>query len=360
MVACPRLLAPRAARRIVDGGMRAIGGAILLGLAVWVAGLHVFDLLHFILHGMLRSRWRVLRWLAAPHAMHHRWLDAQLRIHWDRQAANFFGHIVLEYGTQLVFSVTLLFVLPAAAVAVAVACQTIVFAYIASERGLDPNHRPIDVLDAYQPSFLALPAYHALHHVWPDAHYSAYSKLVDWIVGGGTQLRGRRFALWGGDVPFGAALRVQLERAGVAVADLEPGGDGDLEETDVLVIASPDAPRGTLVERFIGATRRRQLPPEVWAVQPDAVDGLARHYHGDPRVIYRALVVPPAVLGDPARAARAAATAMFLVRRGLNFVPTMLGPTALRQLAAFRRTPAEPPDGGPVARHRAELAAVAA
>jgi hypothetical protein len=347
--------------------MPAVGeivGPLLLGLVVWVAGLHVFDLLHWALHGMLRSRWRLLRLLASPHAMHHRWLDGRLEIHWEGQAANFWGHIMLEYGTQIAFSAALLWLLPWRVVAAAVVYQTAVFAYIASQRGLDPNHRPVAVLDAYRPCFVALPAYHALHHVWPDAHYSAYTKLVDYLVAGGVQLRGRRIALAGGDSPFGAAMQAQLARAGVAALErldvpAAEGLEARLAGTDVLVLCRPDLPRVALVEAFVRATRRRQLPPEVWAVQTDAADALGRHYYQDPRVIYRAIVAAPAALADVAGAGRAAAVAMSRVRRGFTFVPTAHAPAALRDFLAFRRTRPHAPDGVPARPRRAALAAAA-
>ena len=71
------------------------------------------------------------------------------------------------------------------------ALQTGVFAFLLSHRGLDVNHRPVEILDAYRPGLLTPPAYHALHHVHPDAYYSAYTKAVDWLLGSAAQLRGR-------------------------------------------------------------------------------------------------------------------------------------------------------------------------
>jgi len=347
--------------------------SLVLGVAVWIVGLHVFDLLHWILHGMLRSRSGVLRFLASPHAMHHRWLDANLAICWENQAANFWGHIVLEFVTQLAFSAVLLLVLPAGIVAAAVLYQSLVFAYIVSQRGLDPNHRPIQILDAYRPSFLALPAYHALHHVYPDAYYSAYSKLIDYLVGGGIQLRGRRVAVVGADSPFGRSLCPRLRREGVAgIEAIDPPGatwssapvadDGDARfaAVDILVICDPAAPRVSLVEGFVRATRRRQLPPEVWAVHSPAPDGAARHYYDDPRVTYRVIVAAEATLRDRAQADRAAALAIFLVRRGFNFVPTRVALRALGDFRSFRRAFADPPEGAQLARHRLGLATAAA
>ncbi len=331
--------------------------AVLLGVALWVAGVHFFDLVHWVLHGMLRSRWRPLRLLATPHLMHHRWLDGSLTTRWEYQRANLWGHIVLEYSTQLAFSGLLLLLLPAAVVGVCAALQTLTFAYILGQRGLDINHRAIEMLDAYRPSVLAMPAYHALHHVYPDAYYSAYSKLIDYIVGGGTCLR-RRVGFVGGDSAFGRELRGLLERAGArSLGELEAVASdarARLSGLDVLVICDPAADRLAAVEAFVGATRDRQLPPEVWAVQERVEDRLARHYYRDVRVSYRAIRVPAHVLADPDAARPAARRALFWIRRGLNYVPTQGTPGGLCDFLRFRGVdPQQPPDAVGV-RHRAD------
>ncbi|MFM7735484.1 MAG: hypothetical protein ACKPBU_05815 [Alphaproteobacteria bacterium] len=331
-----------------------------LGVGVWIAGLHVFDAVHCVLHAMLRSRHAALRALASPHAVHHRWLDAELRIHPEEQVANLWCHVVPEFATQVAFTLALASLLPAATIATALLLQVAVFIGVASRRGLDRNHLPIDVLDAYRPSVLALPAYHALHHVHPDAYYSAYSKAVDWVVGSGTMLRGRRFAVIGAESPFGAAIAAALEREGAATVDrrgrdLIPEAE-QLASTDVLVLALPDARHEVAVERFVAATRGRRLPPEVWAVHTDSRDRVARHYHGDVRVNHRAIVVPAAMLREPESAVRAAASAMRAIRRGWNFVAVGSAMDALRALVVFRRTIPSLPAGAPVVPHRREAA----
>ncbi|MEE8580964.1 MAG: hypothetical protein V3T33_05170 [Myxococcota bacterium] len=55
----------------------------------------------------------------------------------------------------------------------AIALHTGIFLYILRCRGLDLNPRPIRVLRAYRPSYFCLPEYHALHHVYPNAHLSS-------------------------------------------------------------------------------------------------------------------------------------------------------------------------------------------
>ena len=271
--------------------------AIAAGPFLWLAGAIVFDFVHFVLHAMLRSRWRLLRALAWPHSVHHQWIDRRLEVRWENQTRNVWCHLIPEYGTQLAFSAALLLVLPVPFVAVLVMLQTAVFAWLLGQRGLDPNHRPIAVLDAYRPGFHTPPAYHALHHVYPDAYYSAYTKLVDWLVGGGAQLRGRRFALHPARSAFGDALREGLAREGVEeVEGLESLEAERLAGLDVLVLGDPASPHVPAVEAFARATRGRQLPPEVWAVHAGPDDPAARHYHRDVRVNYRTIVLRPGLL----------------------------------------------------------------
>jgi hypothetical protein len=332
--------------------------AVLAGLPLWAAGTVFFDGVHWVLHGFLRSRWRVLRWIAWPHSVHHVWLDSSLRIRWENQRRNVWCHLVPEYLTQLAFSAALLLVLPAAAVVSCMALQTAVFALLLRQQGLDVNHRPIEVLDAYQPAWYCPPTYHALHHVWPDAHFSAYSKLVDWVVGGGLHLRGRSIALGGASTPLGRALRERLERESPGrVRVLERPSAPELAEVDLLVLCDPSADEAQWIEGLIRASRERQLPPEAWVVHERAEHGLARHYYRDVRVIYRTIVAPNAAALDARAAHRAARALLFLARRGLCFIPARPGLDALRAFRRFRATEPQRPAGTARVRHRAELRA---
>jgi len=337
-----------------------IATAVLLALPLFLASTVFFDIVHWILHRMLRSRWSLVRAMAWPHSVHHVWLDDTLQIRRENQLANVWCHLVPEYLNQLAFSALLLLVFRPHVVVAVVVLQTVVFALLLRERGLDLNHRPIAMLDAYRPLFFCPPAYHALHHVFPDAHFSAYVKLVDYIVGSGTFLRGRRFVLQAGDDAFGQALRAGLEaeQAG-QIGDLVGHDATTLARTDVLVICKPTSHEQALVEAYVRATRTHQLPPEVWSVHDRPESRLARHYYGDVRLIYRTLVVPQSgSLGDR-NAARAARVTLFFIRRGFNYVPTTLAPAVIRGFWRFRRTTPERPTGVARARHRGDLLAAA-
>jgi hypothetical protein len=321
--------------------------AILLGPALWLAGAVVFDGVHWVLHLMLRSDSAWLQRLAWPHQVHHRWIDRELETNWELQSANVWCHVIPEYLTQLAFTALVALVLPVPFAVVLAVLQTAVFLGMLYFRGRDVNHRPAARIDAHPPGWLTPPSYHALHHVWPDAYFSAYTKLVDRVVGGGCAIAERRFGWLGPESALGTALRTEVERAG-ALVECDPT---DLRDVDVLVLLDPLAPLDSLVEPFIEATRNRQLPPEVWALRADGEDPLARHYLTDARVTFRALLVPGEALSAPA-----ARRALFWIRRDAHFVApgASLGLTALRR---FLRTVPVVPATARVVRHRLEFAA---
>lgn len=330
--------------------------AIAAGPPLWLCGAIVFDAVHWVLHRMLASRWRWLRTLAWPHAVHHAWIDEDLEIHWDVQRRNVWCHIVPEYATQLVFTALLFLVLPPVFPLVVGGLQTAVFLGILRARGLDRNHRPIRLLDAYAPGLHTPPAYHALHHAHPDAYFSAYTKGVDLLAGSGAQLRGRRFAIRGGDA-FADALAAILRREGAGdVIHPVEGEVAELADLDVLVLCDP-AEAVQEIEAFVDATRERLLPPEVWVAHPRGDDPTARHYHRDVRVSYRTLVVAPEQRRDPATARHAARRLVGRIRRGAHFVPAFGWLQSLAALRRFRRTEARPPAQAERLRHRADILA---
>lgn len=319
------------------------------GILLWIAGTVVFDTVHWLLHLMLGSRWALLRALGWPHGVHHRWLDSELRTNWELQGMNVFCHLIPEYLTQLAFSVSLLVLLPPAPIWTCIALQTLAFGYLLAHKGLDRNHLPVEILDAYRPSFFCPPEYHALHHVHPDAYFSAYTKLVDQLLGSAAWLAERRYALVGADTEFGRALRAGLRTVGAAdVCAIECPADAARADLDVLVLCDAEVDRVAFVEAFARATRTRRLPPEVWAIHARADDASARHYARSVRVSYRLLfAADPGALG-----AEDARRALSLVRRGAHFVPLCGTAQAWRGWRSFRATQPQRPETAPRVRSR--------
>lgn len=314
------------------------------GVGLWIVGTVVFDAVHWVLHRMLASRSALLRALAWPHGVHHRWLDGELRTNWSLQRANVFCHLVPEYLTQLAFSGALFLALPPAPVWLCIALQTALFAYLLSQRGLDVNHRSVEILDAHRPGWLCPPAYHALHHVHPDSHFSAYTKLVDVVVGGAEQVSGRRFGLVG-EGPLPRALETLLSEAGATTRRVAGRGATELADLDVLVLGDARLPAPEWTEAFVSAAGGRLLPPEVWALHDRAADPEARHYLRDPRVGYRVLHTPDPGSMDDAAARAAARRGLRRLRRGAHFVTLSGGLQAWHSRRRFASTEPRPPEG---------------
>lgn len=302
--------------------------AVLLGAIVVLLGSTVaFDVVHVTLHRLAASRVPWLRALGELHETHHRFLDRDLVVHGELEAANLRRHVIPEFLTHATFSVALLLVLPAVVVLPAFAMQSLVFVYILSVRGRDVNHRGVEALRAHRPMFFCLPEYHAWHHVHPEAHFSSWIKLLDQVLATGSSLAGRRIVVAGVATPFGAALRDALEARGTPAEACFAGAPSDafgarLRDVDVLILADGadgDAPKW--LEAYRDACRGRRLPPEVWAA---GGEGDARRRFADPRIIYRQLA-----LVDAAPPARAARTVIDLARRGFHFLPGVLRPAAL-------------------------------
>jgi hypothetical protein len=341
-------------------------------LALLLASTVVFDVVHYALHRFMESPVPLLRAIGGLHATHHAFLDRELRVHEQYLRANIRRHVIPEYATHITVSLVLLRFFPATVMLPVMAIQTTVFLLILRCRGKDINHRGWEVLPAYQPSWFCLPAYHALHHVHPDAYMSSWIKLFDHVAGTGLSLTGRRVVLTGAADGFGAQLAHRLEKGGVAgIERFELGRDFDghdvskleaaLADADILVLCHgsgddtvPQACCDTsvrLIELFRETTRERRFPVEVWALQPPARQtagpedarlhkqrAFARHarsYWDDGRIIYRQIVAPASGL-DPGSSRRAAAIASFWLRRGLNWVPATFHPRVLVDFLRFR------------------------
>jgi hypothetical protein len=266
---------------------------------------------------------------------------------------------VLEYVTQLVFTAAVALLLPLPFAIVLATLQTLVFAATLRYGGLDLNHKPIAMLDAYCPgSFtpLAPPTYHALHHVYPDAYYSAYTKLIDILVAGGAQLRGRRAVIQRAQSPLGRALGEVLREQGVTVIESDDALDESVfRETDVLLLCDPETDEIPILESFIDATQARQLPPEAWVVHSRSENPTARHYVDDIRINYRTLVVPDADGLSASRADEAARRAVSQIRRGFHYVSSTAFSERLWGHLRFHATQPIPPQQARLVRHRSEL-----
>lgn len=302
-------------------------------LVVFLASTVAFDVVHWLLHRAMDSRFALLRWAGSMHATHHRFLGRDLRVDTDLIPANLRNHVVPEFLTQAAFSALMLLVVPWPVVAGVFALQLVVFGLILRARGLDVNHRGTEKLRAYRPLYFCVPEYHALHHVHPDAHFSSWIKTLDHLLGTGTSLVGRRIAWIGPPTAAGTVLARALRDAGVEAIHGEHAPSAEIPPEVAaaeIVIVGDGADetgkgRDAALSSFVAEAEKRRVPPEVWTFGVDAK--LAR----EGAVIHRALLPAPDPVNDDAGRAWVRG-----VRRGYNVVPSAAGLGGLAQAWQYR------------------------
>jgi monoglucosyldiacylglycerol epimerase len=356
-------------------------GTILLYAATTV----VFDALHYALHRCINSRHRMLRIVGTPHAVHHEFMDTSLRFHDRLTWPNIWFHRVPEWTVQVGATLCALPFVPVSWVLCTVAVHTVLFVITIVQRGRDANHVGYERVPSPRSWFVG-PAYHALHHAYPDCYMSSFVKLFDWVLGTGCQLQGKRIAMTGATGAFGEPMRELLERAGATVTPLRfgrdwtyghyAGVDAALDDADILVLAhgakGPTAMQANcdsfvaLIERFLARHPGAQIPVEVWAVGSEieahpawgnaelqcyleSKRAYARHawrYFRDRRLTYRHIV--PAAFRSPMgpglmSGRTAARVALFFIARGFRYVPVTYTGIAFVNYWKFVFSPREQP-----------------
>lgn len=360
-------------------------------VVVFVAATFVFDVIHYLLHRCLKSSFGPFRFVGSLHQAHHDFFDDQLTFQKPATLRNLVLHVVPEYSTQMAVCAAALLVFDWPAVVLVMGFLTLLFVLVIIGRGKDPHHVAYEKLPPAHDDLLVMGPYHSLHHVYPDGYYSSYVTIFDRLMGTGCQIRGRRVAMTGASGAFGGPLKEMLERAGAAWVKAFKFGedytyddygrlDDVLREADILVLAHGSKKEHAmqancesfvaLIERFKALTKHRRFPVEVWAVgseiechpafgDPDlkvyleskrAFARHARRYYRDRDILYRH-VVPSAFrsrMGPGLISGRTAAwLALFLIRRGLRYVPVTYTGVALVNYLKFlfrvNAAPAPPP-----------------
>jgi monoglucosyldiacylglycerol epimerase len=351
---------------------------LLPGAGLFVAATFAFDAIHFALHRCLKSRWGWLRLFAAPHQAHHDFCDRRLVYHDEEVVRNLLFHVVPEYATQIAVCSVAFLILDPAPVLVAQGVFTAILASVVVMRGRDRNHLSLPTVPVVRHSPFVSAAYHALHHVYPDNYMSSYTTLFDILMGTACQIRGRRVALTGASGSFGSAMKALLERAGAEVAPIRFGVDYTYDDysgavrvlatADILILAH--GAKGehamqancesylALIDQFKRLTRKRQVPPEVWAVGSEiechpafggpelqsyarskrAYARVAAQFMHDHEVLYRH-IVPSAFrsrMGGGLMTGRmAASVALRLICHGCRYVPVTYTGIALLNFVPF-------------------------
>lgn len=343
--------------------MRLIITYIIEASLLWYVATIWFDVVHYLLHRFMKSNIPVLRAVGSLHAAHHRFLGTDLRFNDVFRRRNLTRHLIPEYLTQVLFLGLFLPFLSPIPIGVAALFMTVMFLMVVRGRGRDKHHREAEQISAPGNGFYVSPAYHALHHRYPDSYHSSLVKIFDWCMGTGVQLEGKRIVMTGARGAFGSALKDLMYRSKVArVEGLVFGSDytyGDYERTadalrdaDILILchgskqtpmqANCDSFRA-LMEIFYEKHKDDQTPPEIWAVgsevechpafapeaklykeSKEAFARVAARYYRDERVVYRHIV--PAAFTSPMgpglmSGKTAARVALWWIRRGFCYVP---------------------------------------
>ncbi len=370
-----------------------IAWIVVQAVIVFAASTFLFDIVHYFLHAWENSRVPLLREFARWHDVHHKFLDKNMDVHPEFVRQNFWFHLLPEYSTSMLGTLVFVFFFSWWAIALVALGHTALFVARIIEEGRDFNHMSMDRLSGTPGFWLVTPSYHALHHVHPHAFYSSFLNFFDLIAGTGCQFIGRRFVVTGASGAYGAAMVKHLRRLGAEVVTAKSGVDysaGDygrmhplLEQADVLVLAhgakSDDCWNANyrtfvdLIDLFEEIGRGRLTPPEVWAVGSEAefhgdfgmaslrdyaaskraFAARALGYYTSKDVIYRH-IVPSAFSSKMGPGLISADLAvrwtLFLIRRGLTYVPVTYTGLALLNYFRFRffqRTPVAEPAEAP-------------
>jgi monoglucosyldiacylglycerol epimerase len=279
---------------------------------VFIVSSACFDVVHYILHRWETSRFALLRKLGGLHAVHHEFLDREMRIQRAHTWPNIFLHVLPEYGTAVVGILLMGFVFGWLPSLIVLALRTLMVVVYVFQKGEDITHKELTRIKANRGILWVGPHYHALHHVYVNQHYSSFVNVFDLLFGTNGQIEERRFLILGAGSAFGLAMAARLRALGGVVETRAEASASreELERTDVLIFAGGNT--GTFaitLERFRDVAQDRLVPPEAW--------GLGYEYKA-PDLTYRTIQEAAMPAGPAAR------VSLFFIRRGFSYVPLKL------------------------------------
>lgn len=273
-----------------------------------------FDTVHYILHVWENSRFSILRKLGGLHAVHHEFLDRQMRIQPQHTWQNILHHVIPEFSTTVVGIILLGFVFGWLPSLIVLGIRAVMFFFYLVQKGQDFTHYERSRINGKRSLYFVGPHYHAMHHVYPRQYYSSFVNVFDLVWGTNCQINERRFLITGGETAFGEALASRLRALGgvVTVAPL-PSAPSQLNATEILIVAEQDAQKTSeIIKRFEEVGKTRLVPPEVWAMHA---------YRASNDLTFRRILVRRGF-----NAQKAAGAALFWLRRGFSFVPASVWP----------------------------------
>jgi sterol desaturase/sphingolipid hydroxylase (fatty acid hydroxylase superfamily) len=335
---------------------------IVSTLYLYVTGSLFFDIVHYTLHQLSKSRSKLLRCIGYIHEVHHLYFNRRLKFNNRYLWQNMFCELPLELSCQL-FGTWLGYLALPGLVSQELLNLMMVFEVLRSFvvailQGRDSNHQTYETVMPKDPhSFLVGPEYHAMHHVDPSAYVSSSFRVFDWIFGTSYTLRSRRIMMSGLEGGFGQAIKKELElRESVnCVQELNIFGEGQkmieiLTNTDILIIGNEECISAIeTIELFKQHYKPRSgnclLLPEVWYVSSETPDSSssasfiphARKYYDEERFIYKQIVLSNSTSGlwRALGSEWMAKVAMWWIRRGARFSPATNPASALREYLRF-------------------------
>ncbi len=275
-------------------------------ILLFILGVFGFDGVHYILHVWEHSRFRLLRFLGGLHAVHHEFLDREMKIRPQFMRANLLNHVIPEYLTGATGSVLLAAILGWwSAGAAVVVVRTVMVIFYLLQKGKDFTHNPVNRIRADRSLVFVGPAYHALHHVYVRQHYSSFINIFDFVFGTNCQIEGRNFLVFE-DNQFTTAVQGRIKKSGAVVHTVSQNPEEmrrQMESSEVMILTGQPE-RETLIRDFTTIGKARLMPPEVWDFAPTPV-----FKKPGPDLIYRHIRT------------RDIAVALFLIRRGFRSIP---------------------------------------
>jgi hypothetical protein len=361
----------------------------LEGCVAYLLGTVIFDVCHYVLHRLAKSKNVFLKNLSQRHMIHHRFFYPHLKINPALRKQNLLSHVLPEYCVHMMsISLCFLFFHPLA-VSMALIFETVLFLYVCYSQGMDAHHQPITQLISPRGGIFVTKNYHALHHIYPHQYYSSMIKIFDYLFGTGAQLKGKRITMTGASGALGKHMKVLLEKEGALVKTFKYGKDytydnydllkTTLKETDILFLCHGSKYDNAMlancesfikiIELFKAERTPHIVPPEIWGVGSEiechpcfGIKKLkvyadskrkyaktAQQYFHDKNIHYRHLVHSAFMspMGPGLMSAKFAATVtLFLIKRGFKYIPvTYTGIAWINYFRFFflKRTRPNPP-----------------
>lgn len=259
---------------------------ILQAFIAFITGTVLLDILHYLFHRCLKSKYKILKAIGRLHTVHHHFYTSALKIDDKWIKRNLLQHVLLEYVVHMSGILFCLLFLNPWAVMLAAIFETSMFIGICYCRGIDFHHLPQVRLPSSRGGLFVSTTYHAYHHLHPDHYFGSYIKLIDYVFGTGHSLKGKRIAMTGASGALGSWMKKLLEKEGAIVTAFKFGVDytydnyeklkQPLENTDILFLCHGSKYENAqqancdsfvaIIELFKSVRKPELVPVEVWGV----------------------------------------------------------------------------------------------